>query len=182
MAGYTVPANDLPLNGDIGAFNADIGKTVPVHNETVPVNNGGNWANQNNYHDAGHGAEDYGKTMPVAVSSSGIRYVSGWLVCIEGAYKGKDYRLHEDYNYIGRSTSMDVTIDDESISRENHAIIAHDTRKNRFFLAPSSGKSGIYHNGDMVMGNVELKRGDRIEIGRSTFVFVPLCGEDFSWN
>jgi hypothetical protein len=32
------------------------------------------------------------------------------------------------------------------------------------------------------MSNMELNPGDKIEIGRSAFLFVPFCGEGFQWE
>ena len=40
----------------------------------------------------------------------------------------------------------------------------------------------IYHNDDEVIGSVELKPYDRIEMGQSTLLFVPFCGASFSWD
>ena len=48
---------------------------------------------------------------PVAASSeesTTFDPVVGWLVCIEGATKGNDYRIHSQNNYIGRSARMDI--------------------------------------------------------------------------
>ena len=36
-------------------------------------------------------------------------------------------------------------------------------------------------NGRVVKASYEVKTGDRIEIGQGTFLFVPLCGENFQW-
>ena len=32
-----------------------------------------------------------------------------------------------------------------------------------------------------VLNTVELKAGDRLEIGSGIYLFVPLCGENFQW-
>ena len=29
---------------------------------------------------------------------------------------------------------------------------------------------------------MELKNGDRIQIGKGTYIVVPLCGENFQWE
>ena len=47
---------------------------------------------------------------------------------------------------------------------------------------PASGASIVRHNGKAVLNNVELKNGDRIQIGKGTYIFVPLCGENFQWE
>ena len=55
---------------------------------------------------------------------TGSEPVVGWLVCIEGATKGTDYRIHSQNNYIGRSARMDISIPEDShISAENSATM-----------------------------------------------------------
>lgn len=185
--GHTVPL-------DMGGFGPaeDIGKTMPISRGTVPVNPpASHYADPDFTRGSAGGAgraEEYGATMPINYDRGGINEkaaqpVTGWLVCIEGPEKGKDYRLHEEYNYIGRSSHMDVSIPgDVTVSRENHAIIAYDTQERMFFFAPSSGASIVRHNGKAVLSNVELKYGDRLQIGKGIFLFVPLCGEMFQWE
>lgn len=166
-----------------------IGKTVPIRRDTLPVNPpAAHWAEASDYMSANYASENYAPTMPVGYDREGINEkaeqpVTGWLVCIDGPEKGRDYRLHEEYNYIGRSSKMDVCIpNDPTVSRENHAIIAYDTQDRIFYFAPAGGASIVRHNGKAVLGNVELKQGDRIQIGKGTFLFVPLCGENFQWE
>lgn len=191
MGGRTVP---LMNNGEF-AFGAaeEIGATVPLRRDTVPVNPvvGINWADTGEYSATGPisgPAESYAPTMPVNYDKGGIndkasQPVTGWLVCIDGPEKGRDYRIHDEYNYIGRDTGMDICIaGDPTVSRSRHAIIAYDSQERIFFFAPSSGASIVRHNGRAVLNNVELKYGDRLQIGKGTFLFVPLCGEMFQWE
>lgn len=189
MGGHTVP-----LVGGITFGTEEIGKTVPIRRDTVPVNPPANqWADPASYVSTGPVGGGtmgggYAPTMPVNYDKGGIndkasQPVTGWLVCIEGPEKGQDYRLHEEYNYIGRSNKMDVCIPgDPTVSRENHAIIAYDTQERMFFFAPLSGASIVRHNGKAVLSNVELKNGDRLQIGKGIYIFVPLCGENFQWE
>lgn len=159
----------IPLNPpEIMMPNGQSGATVPLTNPTEP--------------------EDYGATMPLmkvdeqGFNTSVKRPLSGWLVCIDGPEKGMDYRLHDEYNYIGRSATNDVCIaGDNAISRERHAVIAYDSRDKAFFFAPMTGGSIVRLNGRAVLTNMVLTRGDKIEIGKSTLLFVPLCGDDFEW-
>lgn len=180
----------LPLNktGKIYAGVEDYGKTEPLHRATEPVNYSGaaHWADAKDYRGASDASEKYSPTMPVNYQKEGYSKselpVTGWLVCIDGASKGQDYRIHEEYNYIGRSSKMDICIQgDPTVSRENHAIIAYDTLEKQFYFAPAGGGSIVRVNGKAVLGNVELKAYDKLLIGNSTFVFIPLCGEQFTW-
>ena len=53
---------------------------------------------------------DNDKTVAVHVFENGIEPVVGWLVCVNGEEKGRDYRLIRGRNRIGRDSDMDVTI------------------------------------------------------------------------
>ena len=126
--------------------------------------------------------DDCGRTVAVIKKQMGIDPVVGWLVCKTGAEKGKDYRIHAENNYIGRSESMDICIHgDETITRENHAIVTYDNIKGEFFFTPGMGRSIIRINGNVVLAPTKLNAFDEIEMGITKFVFVPLCGPDFTW-
>jgi len=108
--------------------------------------------------------------------------VTGWLVCTEGPTKGKDYRIQAGYNYIGRSESMTICIPDQTISRERHAMIGYDHKNKIFKFAPYMGENAVEVNGEMIMGSVQLSAYDVLTIGNTKLLFVPLCGERFSWD
>uniref|UniRef100_A0A7V4LDI0 FHA domain-containing protein n=1 Tax=Desulfobacca acetoxidans TaxID=60893 RepID=A0A7V4LDI0_9BACT len=113
----------------------------------------------------------------------GIDPVVGWLVCIAGPDRGRDFRLHSERNFIGRSEKMDVCIrGDNGISRENHAIVTFDPRSHSFRLQPGDGRALVYHNGQGVDISVDLKPYDIIELGETRLQFVPFCGEQFRWE
>ncbi len=186
LRGKTVPL-DGAMDGGFGSGN--YGKTEPVVRDTMAANVGGavHWADAKSYMEASSTSENYAPTMPVGYQNEDTQKselpVTGWLVCVEGASKGQDFRICEEYNYIGRSSKMDICIQgDPTISRENHAIIAYDTLERIFYFAPSGGGSIVRVNGKAVLGNVELKAYDRLTIGQSQFLFVPFCGENFEWK
>ena len=107
----------------------------------------------------------------------GVEPVVGWLVCVEGPMRGNDYRLHAGYNYIGRELG-DVRISgDQQISRQNHAMVAFDDADGIYYAGPSAGRNLLKVNGKTV-----LNRYDIILIGTTKLMFVPLCGEHFSWK
>ena len=110
--------------------------------------------------------------------------VAGWLVCVKGKNKGKDFRLLAKINKIRRELSNDVSVPgDKAISRENHASIAYDYKHNQFHILPGNGTaSSAYVDGEPVYVPMKLQSHSRIELGNSTFLFVPLCGDQFCWN
>lgn len=125
---------------------------------------------------------EFTSTTPNSAESQ-IQPVVGWLVCVNGSTKGRDFRIHAQYNYIGRARHMDICIEgDTTISSEQAAILAYDDQQKMFFFAPSQGRNLVRLNGKAVLSPVELQAYDRLSIGKSEFLFIPLCGERFDWN
>lgn len=121
------------------------------------------------------------KTVGIFARQSGSDFVTGWLVCITGREKGRDYRLHNGMNRVGRGYQMDIcVVDDELISRENHATVVYDYKSNKFYLTPGNG-TVTRLNGEVLVRAAELKSRDKIAMGESEFVFIPFCGEEHSW-
>lgn len=122
------------------------------------------------------------KTVGYYSAQRGNEYVTGWLVCVKGAEKGRDYRLHHGFNRIGRSYGMSVCIvDDIHISRETHCAIVYDDRSNSFSLVPSGGNL-VYMGGNTITSPVGLSTGDVIGIGDSEFEFIAFCREGRAWE
>lgn len=111
----------------------------------------------------------------------GVQPVTGWLVCLTGEERGKDFRLHSDKNFIGRAATMDIAlIDDKSISRERHCSLTYDPKGNDFYLSPEGGNV-VYHNGRVVEKAVRIRENDIIKLGETELCFVPYCKEDRQW-
>lgn len=187
----------------------DIGETVPVeqmgtehYGATEPVKpeafaNNVSWTDETQpatssfgpgdfspASDANVGIDDYAPTMPASMNGiPGFTPVTGWLVCIDGPAKGADYRIHTDYNFIGRDPNMDICIrGDNRIGRDRHATIVYDPQERLFFFGPQNAKSVVRVNNRPVIGQVELKSHDILTIGSTRLLFVPLCDERFNWD
>jgi hypothetical protein len=114
-----------------------------------------------------------GKTDPVV----------GWLVCVEGPDRGRDFRLHAEKNFIGRAPNMDVVLDgDNTVSRERHAIVIFDPKKKIFWALPGEASGLVYLNGEIVNSPVQMKADDVLEIGLTKLVLIPFCGDRYSWS
>ena len=106
----------------------------------------------------------------------------GWLVSMEGQAQGQDFTLRSGENAIGSASNMTVALPGEAgISAENHALVVYEKRSNQFLLRPGPGGGLAYRNGESVKTPVRLAAGDRIRVGETTLVFVPLVGEEFRW-
>lgn len=128
-------------------------------------------------------AADDGKTMSLMHKRAGIDPVVGWLVCVEGADRGRDFRIRSEKNFVGRAESMDICIPgDDTVSRENHAIVSFNPKTRQFKLHPGDSRGLVYLNGDEVDGPSALKEGDVVELGQTKLMFVPLCDDTFTWD
>ena len=126
---------------------------------------------------------DDDKTMAYWAKDSRVDPVVGWLVCIEGADKGKDFRIVCERNFIGRGDEMDIQIKgDMTISRKNHCSISYNPKGRIFVITPGDANGLIYINNEALYNTKELGSFDMIEMGESKFVFVNLCGKNFDWN
>ena len=163
-----------------GIQDLDIHATV-IHHVSQPAaaSSEGQTVRQNQ---APPSSSEAGVTVGVFRKKIGIDPVVGWLVCIEGADKGKDFRVRSERNTIGRGANMDVCISgDDGISREKHAFISYNPRKNSFLLLPGESRGIVYLNDDEVAAPMPLKAFDLIELGQTKLLFVPFCGDRFEW-
>ena len=164
-------------------LNLDVGKTMPRGGMAEELLKTERKVKEDNPVEKKPEARDSQKTVGLIQKQMGIDPVVGWLVCIKGREKGRDYRIRSEKNYIGRSSKMDICIDgDEAISRENHAIISYNPKNNSFRLYPGDGRGIVYLNGEEVFQPELLKAQDSIELGETKFLFVPFCGEVFRWT
>lgn len=127
--------------------------------------------------------DDPDKTLSISGVDENVDPVTGWLVCIEGAQYGKDFKIRAGKNFIGRADNMHIQIlGDNAISRINHAAISYDSKNRNTYLLPGDSSGLAYLNGEAVYSPVELQAFSVIEMGQSKFIFIPLCGEHFEWS
>lgn len=127
--------------------------------------------------------EEQNKTIGFFKQKHGLDPVVGWLVCIEGPEKGKDYRLLSRINTIGRAEGNDVVIaSEQTISQKNHARLAYDEKHNNFQMIPGEGHNITYLNDMPLYVPQMLHAYDVIEFGETKLLFIPLCTERFQWK
>lgn len=105
----------------------------------------------------------------------------GWLVCISGEMKGKDYRLYSGFNRVGRNMDSDICIQDFTVSKDAHCSVVYDEKGGQFYLVPGKGTL-TYHNGECLQDSAKLQEGDRIGVGESILEFIPFCKGDHTWK
>lgn len=110
--------------------------------------------------------------------------VVGWLVVLSGPGKGMHRPIFNGANTIGRNANQRIPLDfgDESIHGDQQAFLVYDARKRQFQLVPNLGRANLVHlNDQALLTNAELKPRDRITMGHTTVLFVPLCSAEFDW-
>ena len=130
-------------------------------------------------------APEGGHTRILGYESVRADPVVGWLVVLDGPGKGNFRPIFKGSNTIGRAGNQRVPIDfgDDSISSEKQAFLTYDERKRSYQLVPNLERPNlVYHNDAALTSNVDLKPHDKVMMGRTTLLFVPLCGPDFDWG
>lgn len=116
-----------------------------------------------------------------AVAAAGPRLVVGWLVGISGSTRGESYVVRMGRNTIGRAPKSDVIVTDDQASG-HHADLVYRPEEKRFILMDHNSTNGTFVNEEEISPRRDLQSRDVIRIGRQRFMFVPLCGESFSWD
>ena len=120
-------------------------------------------------------------TVGIYSDFKGNDFVTGWIVCVEGPDKGRDYRLHSGYNRIGRNMSLDINpVNDLKVSNACHCSIVYESRKNQFYFVPESGNIS-YLNNKLEETVQILKSGDCLQLGSSEFEFIAFCRGERKW-
>lgn len=89
------------------------------------------------------------------------------LLIIQGVDEGTRFELNESPAGIGRGVRNDIRISDTEISRQ-HARI--EVIEGAFQLTDLNSSNGTFVNGKPIR-NCSLKTGDRLQMGRTVFVF-----------
>lgn len=122
------------------------------------------------------------KTVGFYNFEDGTEFVTGWLVCVKGPARGRDYRLFHGWNRIGRGSDMDVYIpEDAKLSSAKQAAVVFDDKEEKFYLVNEEG-SLTYLNDRHSTGSVELRSGDCISMGDTKLIFIAFCTEERRWE
>ncbi|MGE0700338.1 MAG: FHA domain-containing protein [Hyphomicrobiaceae bacterium] len=110
--------------------------------------------------------------------------VVGWLVVLAGPGRGNFRPIFSGSNPIGSASGrIVINFGDDAISREKQAYLVYDGGKRQFLMVPNLDKPNLVSvNGSALLSNTELKSRDKIVMGTTTLLFVPLCGSDFDWT
>lgn len=106
-----------------------------------------------------------------------------FMVCVSGANLGDYFPVAEGRNYIAGGADADIRLDkDSSVSAECHSVVTYNPSSNKFTLSAGTGRGITYLNGDQVDVSSDLSEGDRIKVGSSELLFIPVCTDKFKWD
>jgi hypothetical protein len=113
---------------------------------------------------------DLGKTVLLTALKKAP--VVGWLVVMNGAQKGDDFRLHEGRNSLGTASDAEVALRDPAVSQK-HASISY--KEGEFTLTDLDSTNGTFVNdGAEGVARVQLRDNDTIRVGETTLKFKCL--------
>jgi hypothetical protein len=102
-----------------------------------------------------------------ALQAQTFQPVVGWLVCLNGELKGRDFRLVDGKNTMGTAADCDVVLTDPYLS-SHHTVIRHENGE--FTLVDLDSTNGTYVN-DRRCSREDLIDNDKIRLGRSELKF-----------
>ena len=110
------------------------------------------------------------------LDDQGLNKSHASLIVLKGAEIGRDFRLRKNGMVIGRSTTADICLPDDGASREHARINYQGTGKNdgaTFTLTDLGSTNHTFVNSKQVE-SIQLRDGDKIQIGDSVLKFVLL--------
>lgn len=87
----------------------------------------------------------------------------------------KDIELTVEPVSIGRSREADIPLLDDKVSRVHCGIRLSE---GKFYLKDLKSRNGTYVNGQRVEDTIEIKAGDRIQIGSTVFVMEAASNQE----
>lgn len=98
---------------------------------------------------------------------------SALLLVLRGTQAGARYLIDSDVITAGRHPRCDIFLDDITVSR-HHARFAR--REGQVWVSDENSLNGTYVNRTLIDGEVALRRGDEVQIGKFRMVFF--AGQD----
>jgi two-component system, cell cycle response regulator len=116
------------------------------------------------------------------LSAVGAARTKPVLTVITGGASGQQFKVSKGIAVIGRAPNVELRVEDDGISRA-HARIRAET--NKAWVEDMGSRNGTFLNGTKITTPVELRDGDKIQVGRSTvirFGFQDDLDESFHEN
>lgn len=107
-------------------------------------------------------------TPETTTSPAPGRRIIGWAVTFDQHPDGLSFVLLEGRNIVGRDAQSDVRVDFDPTVSGTHAFLIW--RLGRARVADANTQNGTFLNEEDVLGQIEVKDGDVIRVGRTRFL------------
>jgi hypothetical protein len=91
---------------------------------------------------------------------------SAWLVCVDGSLVGRSFQVTPAGLRLGRDPANEVVIEDVGVSRQHARVILHN---GAVWVQDAGSRNGVFVNQQRVPDHRQVKPGDRLLVGSSTF-------------
>jgi hypothetical protein len=101
------------------------------------------------------------------------RKLVGFLVTYNHDPMGKSYNLYEGRNFIGRDSSCDICIGDDTQMSGRHMSILYRSVDDKFKFRDEQSSNGTFVNKEL-LDEGELQNYDIIRVGSTLFIFIAI--------
>ena len=105
-----------------------------------------------------------------------VRPVCAWFICIEGARKGKSYKISYGNNFVGKDRECEIQVLQDEKIKDKHTLIFFDKATNEAALLPPRADGIVYKDNTPVYDRYIIKNKDILELGNSKFMYVEFIG------
>lgn len=123
------------------------------------------------------------RVIPVAVDDTGRMEITdtqlalldgvpagvGVVLVVRGPNQGSKYLLERETVSAGRHPQSDIFLDDVTVSRNHARFTQH---SGHYWLSDLNSLNGTYVNRTLIDGEVALRTGDEVQIGKFRLVFL----------
>ena len=127
---------------------------------------------------------DAGKTVGMMQEQMGFDPVVGWLACVEGPSRGKSYTVRGGHqrHRPGRPDGHHHHRRPDHLHGETTPRSATATGTTGSTCCPATGGTSSTSTGRRCSPPRPLQAYDLIDFGETKLLFIPLCGERFTWK
>ena len=116
--------------------------------------------------------EDTGRIELTESELAALRNVptgTGVLLVVRGPNDGATFLLDREVVTAGRHPQCDIFLDDVTVSRHHAKLV---TRGGHHWLSDLNSLNGTYVNRTLIDGEVALRRGDEVQIGKFRMIYL----------
>lgn len=107
----------------------------------------------------------------------------GMLVCTDGMQSGNVFSLTSGENYIGCLRNGELIVTSMMKNEISYFLeVQYQPANNSFLIVPIQSEVGMIVNDSRIEQETKLNAYDKIAVRDNMLMFVPICGEHFSWE